>query len=97
MRITRVFFDINMGYGFQGLTQIAKENKTKLEADTTVLFMNKKMTAFKVVVNGQYLVYFKNGSRRIPLEAIQYLPQQFGGSQMEVDGAIRKSLLHKLE
>lgn len=96
MKLTRVFFNTFMGYGFEGLREVASEAKHKLGPDTTVLFMNRAMTSFKVVVDDSYIVYFKNGGKRIPLDAIQHLPTYFGGSQMEVQEAIKKSIMTKL-
>lgn len=96
MRITRVFFNVYMGYGFQGLQAIAKEAKTKLDADSVVCFINRKTTSFKLMVGGQYLTYFKNNDKNIPLDAIRLLPEHFGGTQMEFDAAVKKSLQKQL-
>lgn len=96
MRLTRVFLDTSMSLGFDGLREIAKKADTPIGPNMNVLFMNKAMTAFKVMVNNTYLVYFRNGRRKIPLEAIKHLPQEFGGTEMEVKAAIRKSLIEKL-
>lgn len=96
MRINRVFFDVHMGLAFQGLGEIAKKAKTKLDADSVVFFLNRKCTAFKIMVGGVYLTYYKNGARKIPLDALTLLPEKFGGSQMEMDDAISKSLEKQL-
>ena len=89
MRINRVFFNVYMGYGFQGLTAIAKDAKTDIGPGTVVFYLNRAATAFKVLVNGQYLTYYRNGANKIPLEAISLLPEGFGGSKLEMDKAIR--------
>lgn len=96
MRLTRVFLDIHLGQNFQGLNTIAKKAKTPCDESTTLLFINKAMTAFKVLRGKDYLVYYKNGNRRIPMDAIQYLPKQFTGSETEMTGAIRESLLKSM-
>lgn len=96
MKITRVFLDTSMIMGFEGLRAVASKAKSKLGPDTTVLFINKAHTSFKMVVNDQYIVYYKNGHRRIPLDAIRYLPSTFGGSELEVQEAIKKSLISKI-
>ncbi len=97
MRITRVFYDIHMGLAFQGLNRVAEEAKTKLDADSIVVFLNKKTTAFKLMVGGAYLTYYKNGNQKIPLEALRLLPTRFGGDQMQFDRAVRESLWKKLQ
>lgn len=94
MRITRVYLDIDMRQAFEGLRGIAKKEATE---SSVVFFMNRKATSFKMLVNNQYLVYYKNGNRRIPLDAIQHLPKSFGGSEAEMNSAIRKSLEGKLK
>lgn len=96
MRITRVFFNVFMGYGFQGLSAIAKDAKTDLDADSVVCFVNRPATAFKLMVGGQYLTYYKNNDKKIPLEAIRLLPERFGGTRMEFDSAVKKSLEKQL-
>lgn len=94
MRIARIFFDVDMRQSFEGLKKIAEDAKTDLSH--TILFMNRKMTSFKILQQESYLVYFKNGNRRIPLDAIQHLPMAFGGSEFEFNRAIEKSLRSKL-
>lgn len=96
MRITRVFLDVHMGQNFEGLGRIAKSAKTKLDADSVVVFINRACTAFKLMAGGQYLTYYKNGTKRIPLEALRHLPEMFGGSQMQFDSAVKKSITEKL-
>ena len=95
MRITRVFFDVNMGLGFDGLNKILKKSKTKLDADATIFFLNRRMNKFKLFRGQEFLVYYRHKSR-IPLNALILLPSAFGGSQTEMDQAIRKSLMSKL-
>lgn len=97
MRITRVFLDVHMGMNFQGLEEIAKKAKTPLHADSCVIFLNKKTTAFKLMVAGMYLTYYRNDNKRIPIEALRLLPEKFGGSQMEFDQAVKKSLEKQLK
>lgn len=96
MRITRVFFDVHMGLAFQGLGEIAKKAKTRLDPDSVVVFLNRRTNAFKMMVGGVYLTYYKNGNSKIPLDAIRLLPEKFGGTQMEFDAAVKKSLEKQL-
>lgn len=92
MRITRVFFETHMGLGFEGLNAIAKKARSPITDDTTMLFINTKMTAFKMFQGKSYIVYYKNNGKRIPIEALRFLPQAFGGSDLEMNQAIRRSL-----
>jgi hypothetical protein len=90
MRLTRVFLDQDLRSGFEGLRKIAKEVETNLEG--SVVFINRRMTSFKLLHQDAYLIYYKNGNRRIPIEALRHLPESFGGSELEMKGAIKKSL-----
>lgn len=92
MKITRLFVNTDLRCSFDGLRAIAKKAETDA---STIVFINTARTAFKMLT-GEYLVYYKNGTRRIPLDAIKHLPEHFGGSPVQMDSAIRKSLEEKL-
>jgi hypothetical protein len=98
MRIARLFLESDLRQGFQGLHKIlqnAKINPSALNPEHYYIFMNRACTKFKLI-SGAYLVYFNNGNRMIPLDAIQYLPRNFGGKETEMNEAIRTSLTRKL-
>lgn len=94
MRLTRVFYDIDMRQAFQGLSKIALDAKTKLD-DTQVCFLNRAQTSLKILIKGKILVYYKNG-KRIDLNVIEHLPEHFGGSKLEFEKAVRSALVKKL-
>lgn len=99
MEIARVYFDVDMRLGFQGLTVLAVKKKydPRVEDEKRmVVFMNRACTKFKLLVSNQYLVYYNNGSRRIPLEAISHLPTFFDGKKLTLDRAIAKTIINKL-
>jgi hypothetical protein len=99
MEIARVYFDVDMRLSFQGLKGVMKKDKfdidTKPMAYRFVLFINRKQTAFKMLVGGQHLVYHNNGSRPFPLEAVQHFPEFFNGRAVNFSGAVRKAILKK--
>ena len=86
MKITRVFLNSDLRCSFDGLRAIAKRARTK--PDSNIIFINTSRTGFKLLSGDKYLVYYKNGQRRIPIEALRHLPEHFGGSQFEMDSAI---------
>src|ERR1700722_7133787 len=97
--IARVFLDVHMGQNFQGLTRLMVKEKIdprKLGVGDFVIFINRKSTGFKLMAGNSYLVYYKS-NRQIPLEAIQYLPASFGGSEFEFNKAIEKMLKSKVK
>lgn len=85
-----------MGLGFDGLREMARKAKTKIDEESTVFFLNKKQTAFKVIRGKDYIVYYRNGNKQIPLEALLHLPQAFGGSRTEMDKTIVAMLCSKM-
>lgn len=98
MKIARVFLETDMRMGFQGLHRLLARNSVNpqnLNPEHYYVFMNRKRTKFKVI-SGHYLVYFNNGNKLIPLEALQFLPRNFGGSEVEMSEAIRKVVLKQL-
>lgn len=99
MNIARVFFDVHLGQSFEGLGLLMKKNKIDprtLPNGDFVIFINRKATAFKLLAGASYLVYYKNGNRRIPLDAIQHLPASFGGTELEFNRVIERTLRSKV-
>lgn len=99
MKIARIVLDFDMRCNFEGIRETLKKQKIDLDTisdDFVVILMNKANTAFKILVDNSYIVYFKNNGRKIPLEAIQYLPEKFGGSEMQYNNAVRKTLQDRM-
>jgi len=98
MKIARIFLESDLRQGFQGLHKVLSKvsvNPQNLNPENYYVFMNRACTKFKLI-SGPYLVYFNNGNRRIPLEAIQYLPKNFGGTETQMNEAIKKTLVRRL-
>ncbi len=95
MKITRVFFGVDMRQNFDGLHKVAAQAKTPILSHSVLVFINTKRTMFKMLSGDKYLVYYKAKTGRMPIEALRYLPQGFGGSEMEMTGAIKQSLKEK--
>jgi len=98
MKIARIFLESDLRQGFQGLHSVLSKHKINpknLNPEHYYIFMNRACSKFKML-SGSYLVYFNNGNRRIPLNAIQYLPKNFGGTETQMNEAIRKTLVERL-
>lgn len=97
MKIARIVFDIDMRCNFEGLREYLKKEVEleTLSKDYVVICFNRRKTCFKMLIDNNYIVYYKHKTR-IPLEAIQFLPQRFGGSEMEFNRAVETSLRQKL-
>ncbi len=94
MRITRVYLDVDMRQNFEGLRKVSAKDKLD-KPGSMVLFINRKKTSFKILNEDKYVIYYKNGNKRIPIDALALLPQNFGGTEFEMNEAIKKSLESK--
>jgi len=96
MRIARVFFDTHMGKNFAGLRKILREAGMNPDTVTSpVVFINTQHTKFKLLSQG-YLAYYDNGTRKFPLTALQYLPQAFGGTDLDLKRAMSVAMYKDL-
>lgn len=90
-----------MRQNFEGLRKVMATAKPAIAnrspGDSTVVFINSKRTMFKLLQNNHLIVYYKSPSGRIPIDTLVYLPQNFGGSDLEMIDAIRKLLYAKLQ
>ncbi len=97
--IARVFMDVHLGQGFQGLGEICKKARIDLRTmgdGDFVVFLNRKCTAFKTLNTSKVLTYYKHDEGRLPIEAIRHLTASFGGSKLEFDKAVEKTLRTKV-
>lgn len=92
MRVTRLFLNTDLRKSFVGLREVAKKSGVPVGPDSCMLFINSKCTSFKILKANEYVVYYTNNNKRIPLKALRHLPEEFGGTETEMSGAIEKSL-----
>lgn len=93
-RILKLFLDVHMGLGHDGLIEIAKKGKVKindLNESDLVMFINKHGDKLKVLgAQGKVIGYLKlPEKRRIMLEALQYIPHTFGSNGFDYDSACK--------
>lgn len=99
MKITRVYLDIDLRCSFQGLRKQLVADGLKIDLlskGSMIIFLNRAGTKFKLLAGNDYLVYYNNGDRRIPLDAIKYLPSYFDGTTASFDKVVEKSIRAKL-
>lgn len=93
-RIVAAFDGVNMGKSHQGLAELAKLWHVKVDElndGELILFLNTRRDKLKVLGSqGQVLAYVKlQDGRRLPLEAIQYIPKTFAAKgKLDLDAAI---------
>lgn len=99
-RIAGVVANVHMGLAHEGLMRTAVKCGIKIvELDGLVVFINRARTKIKVLdSSGTVMGYVKAKSGRLPMGAIQYLPQVFSEhGKIEFDVAIGTYLKKKLE
>ena len=97
MNIGRIFLDSDLRQSFDGLLRVAKDaglNVEKMPSDEVLVFINRKVTSFKLLTASHYLVYWRS-TRRLPLDAIKNLPAAFTGRSFDFNRSIEKTLLDK--
>lgn len=93
MQINRIYLDVDMRQNFQGLSKILANDKIILEELTDksfILFMNRKMTAFKFLIGKDYLVFRNNQGKKIDPRVAKYFPKAFNGSTLDFTKAVRE-------
>lgn len=101
-RIVAVVDNVHMGLGHEGLRGLAKLHRLPIEGlaqGELLLFLNRAKDKIKMVGHGgQVIAYFKMPhGRRLPLEAIQYIPQTFtADGKVDLDAAIEKHVTSAL-
>lgn len=98
-RIVCALSNVHMNLSHDGLRELvwkaARVNTMELGDGELVLFLNRKRDKMKVIGSqAQVLAYVKlNDGRRLPLEAIQYIPQTFAMTgKIDLDHAIATSV-----
>ena len=102
-RIRAVVDNCNMALSHDGLNAVAvklKVDPAKLERNELIVFLNRAKTRMKVLGGGGAVIGYVRMSdkSRIPLEAIQYLPEVFSNSgKIDINQAVEKLLVTRLK
>lgn len=86
--ILRVYFDVDMRMGANGLREMCKTKRLAMShmKDTDfVLFLNRKKTSFKMLSASGYLVSF-TGQKYLTMDDIEKVPQIFGSDKSLLQG-----------
>ena len=82
--------------GLQKTLRKAQINPETLSERSFIVFLNAKGTKFKLLVGNSYIVYYSNGNKQIPLNAITHLPSCFEGKKFDFTKAVAKSIEGKV-
>lgn len=75
--IAKVFIDIDMRLGAQGLTEYLKEHRSKLDPGVMAMFLNRKKTQIKILWNRDFVLSFRKESGYITIDDIKNIPSYF--------------------
>lgn len=100
-KIFKLFLDTPMYLSHDGLTEMARKAKVKieeLEEGDLLMFLNKAGDKLKILgAQGKVIGYLRMPKQqKIMREALQYIPQTFGANGFNYDAACMKSLTSKL-
>lgn len=103
MKLLHVFSDTDMRKRHEGLMDYAKEQGVKSpKAGDVLAFLNAKRDRIIVLsfIDEKdcfgVMGYYRSPHGRVPMEAIQYIPQAFGGEGFDMNKAIRAGLVELL-
>ena len=98
-RIIRVFLNVSMINGHDGLHAVAKKEKVdlgKLEPGELVIFLNERADKLKVYGANDVYAYYRSPKGRLQAEMIQNIPKSFSGGRINFDEAVKTALLDLL-
>lgn len=98
-RILRVFFDIDMRNGFEGLDLLLKKERmslAKLRKGEFLVFLNRKQNTMKICTQNNAMIYVRSQSR-IDLNLLTHIPTYFNGTEFKFTRALEATLLSKLK
>ncbi len=81
MAITKVIFDVPMNLGIPGLTSLAREKKIKTGEGRYILFMNRKRTRVKILLDEETLFVYSPQSGAITVDQLKAIPSLFKGGE----------------
>lgn len=91
--ILRVFLNVDMRNGHDGLSEIAAENDIKvseIELGNYIVFVNNQRNKMKLYASNDVIAYTRlPAGRKIEMRVIKELPRVFNGRQINYDAALK--------
>ncbi len=98
-KIVRVFFDVHLGNGHDGLATLAKKNDVdvkNLDPGEFCIFINTRRDALKMYAAGFTIAHLRLPNGRLDLRMISMIPKFFNGSEIEYTKAMQELLTKEL-
>lgn len=94
MKLAHFFLNQDMRCTHDGLAEVLKKKKIKVNDGDFVVFLNRKRNMVKMFCGGKAaLLCYKKDNRVIDPGIIPLLPKYCGGDEMNIDAAVREHLL----
>lgn len=97
MRMAYIFWDVHMANGHDGLIQLMKKKRAKLNKGDCAIFVNTKLTAVKMLVDGVFVAHYKHEEGTIDPATLRYLPRFLQGQDINYKKALSKVINERLD
>jgi hypothetical protein len=95
VRAVALYLNVTMHKQHHGLSELAAVNE--LESNDLILFVNKKLTAYKAMVSPEVVVYYRSPGDRLTLNDFKRLPELFGGDRLVLSREVERELMDILK
>lgn len=99
-KLLRVFLDVNMQLGHDGLTALAQQSNVsvrKLQPMEHVVFVNRAVDKVKIYSSNGVVSYLRSPTGKLDLGTLEHFAECFGAEGFQYTEALRKTLLKKLK
>ncbi len=92
--IGHAFYEVHLGLGHAGLSEILREKvRGGLKQNEFALFLNRSMTACKILSPDSHTMIYYRGSRSMTASLVKSLPTALGGKSFSFGGSLEAKLL----
>lgn len=75
--VAKVFIDIDMRLGLNGLSEYLKDKRIKVESHAMVMFLNRRKNQVKIMWASKYVLSFRKDSGFITIDELKEIPSYF--------------------
>lgn len=97
--VAKVFIDIDMRLGLNGLSEYLSDKRVKVDASSMVMFLNRRKNQVKIMWASKYVLSFRKDSGYITIDELKEIPRYFRGPlfkngtlENQVMGHLKESL-----
>jgi hypothetical protein len=87
-KLLKFYFEADLRAGHDGLRKKYKLDPDSFASGDFIIFINKRLSGFKLYGSNNTIVYYRSPRGRIDLNTIQFLPQVFNAGKLDYDKAL---------